>query len=462
MTFGRAYTEVIERFFGSDKTSSSDDMEEEGEEEKDSSSSSDKEVQKDMPPSPVTQTPVTSKKQIKKSDTRDSSSLNVLRERFKQNNMADPLHIFLPITIIECLPVDPNTGKITLEDSWVKANAESYTYWFLGGTHSLLAKQTIAAEYEHVDTYKMAMCWVYAGLTDDEAKVLALDHNIDSDFRLEMTFIQKIRFFHNEKKGGRGSSQKPNTKKYDNYFQFAFRDGEIWDLQEEIFKLHEQGKLKGQKLSKSHAPSRGKGASKEDSPKPIPEDMKITPWRQLQGIREKSLIVAISPVKGGSISLEQMGEELERQKTMLHMQRIMIEKLNCSNWDEVVHYHPDTSKPHGLEKYMLLFASTVRGVDGVKEGLEHERRRFPHHRFGGLPCFQNALSIRDRYTLLGAKENPVLTARKKLVSMHERWEVCKGEHFHDDRLLSTVKKTSMMQFKTHLTVFLTGNVCVCV
>lgn len=44
---------------------------------------------------------------------------------------------------------------------------------------------------------------------------------------------------------------------------------------------------------------------------------------------------------------------------MLHMQRIMIEKLNCSNWDEVVQYHPDSSKPYVLEKYMLLFANTV-------------------------------------------------------------------------------------------------------
>ncbi|MCO5563416.1 hypothetical protein L7F22_017058 [Adiantum nelumboides] len=223
--------------------------------------------------------------------------------------------------------------------SWVKANAESYTYWVFGDTHSLIAKQELAAEYEHVDTYKTAMCWVYAGLTDEEAKVLALDHNIDSDFRLEMSFIQKIRFFHNEwvatikrggkvddnfrvalcekcglevkKKGGRGASQKPNSKPYDNYFQLAFRDGEVWDLQEEIFKLYEQGELKGQKLSKSQ----GKGVSKEESPKPIPEDMKITPWKQLQGIRERSLIIAIlSRVKDGSVSLEQMGEEFERTK----------------------------------------------------------------------------------------------------------------------------------------------------
>ncbi|KAI5059576.1 hypothetical protein GOP47_0025895 [Adiantum capillus-veneris] len=428
LTFGRAYTEVMEIFFGSEKTSSRDYMEEEGDEEEDSSSSTDEEVQRDMPPSTVMQTLATSKKQSKKSgkskesnllpeseivpsglgvplpDTRDSSSLNVMRESVKQNNIVDPLPIFLPISVIECPPVDPYTRKRPLEvravieqhvhnlkfkmknnpnaivlpllvlvdrqqcptkNSWVKANAESYTYWVLGGTHSLIAKQELAAEYEHVDTYKMAMCWVYAGLTYEEAKVLTLDHNIDSDFCLEMYFIQKIRFFHNEwvdtiKRGG----------KVDDNFRAALcekcglevkkKDGEVWDLQEEIFKLPEQGKLKGQNLSKSHASFKGKGISKEDSPKPIPEDMKITPWRQLQGICEKSLIIAIlSHVKGGSLSLEQMGEEFERQKTMFHMPRIMIEKLNCSNWDEVVQYHLDSSKPHVLEKYMLLFSNTI-------------------------------------------------------------------------------------------------------
>ena len=86
----------------------------------------------------------------------------------------------------------------------------------------------------------MAMCWVYASLTNEEANSLAPDHNIDSNFHLEMTFIQKLRLFHSEwidtiksgenfddklwvelcekcgleveKKGGCGASQKPNTK----------------------------------------------------------------------------------------------------------------------------------------------------------------------------------------------------------------------------------------------------------
>ncbi|MCO5559110.1 hypothetical protein L7F22_012702 [Adiantum nelumboides] len=426
----------MESFFGSENTSSSDYMDEEGEEEKDSSSSSDEEVQRNKRPSPLLQSPATSKKQRKKlskskeskflseseivpsgpgvplPDTRVSSSLNVLRERVKQNNMVDPLPIFLPISVIECPPVDAHTGKRSLEvsaiieqhvhnlkfkmknkpnaivlpllvlvdrqqcptkHSWIKANAESYTYWVLGGTHSLIAKQELAAEYEHVDSYETAMCWVYAGLTNEEAKVLALDHNIDSDFCLEMSFIQKIRFFHNEwvdtlklkKKGGCGASQKPNTKQYDNYFQLAFRDGECCDLQEEIFKLHEQGKLKGQKLSKSQ----GKGVSKEDSPKPIPEDMKITPWRQVQGIRERLLIIAkLSRVKDGSVSLEQMGEEFERFNKD---PRVAIKQIPLDFEQFLSRCHLERRRKQQPQSFEITLGLSLYVPDNVDESPSH-------------------------------------------------------------------------------------------
>ena len=38
----------------------------------------------------------------------------------------------------------------------------------------------------------------YAGLTDVEANLLARDHNTDSEYRMTMTFIQRVRFIHSE------------------------------------------------------------------------------------------------------------------------------------------------------------------------------------------------------------------------------------------------------------------------
>ena len=39
---------------------------------------------------------------------------------------------------------------------------------------------------------------IYVGLTDVEAKLLAWDHNTDSEYRLTMTFVQRVRFIHSE------------------------------------------------------------------------------------------------------------------------------------------------------------------------------------------------------------------------------------------------------------------------
>ncbi|KAI5076512.1 hypothetical protein GOP47_0008577 [Adiantum capillus-veneris] len=69
----------------------------------------------------------------------------------------------------------------------------------------------------------------------------------------------------------------------------------------------------------------------------------------------------------------------------------------------------------------------------------------------------HALSIRDKCVLEDHHGHAILVARKKLRSMHERWEACKGEHFDDDKLLFSVKKSSMVSFKTHLEIFLQGN-----
>lgn len=69
----------------------------------------------------------------------------------------------------------------------------------------------------------------------------------------------------------------------------------------------------------------------------------------------------------------------------------------------------------------------------------------------------HALSVRDKCVLLDAEGCPLLCARKKLVSMHEKWEVCRGDKFEDDNKLFFVKKAKVLQFKTHLDVFLAGN-----
>ena len=100
--------------------------------------------------------------------------------------------------------------------------------------------------------------------------MLACDHNNDNDYRQKMSSIERIRFFHHEyldyeqKFGVKlhpglrrqclhevGIVVDDNVKsdglgKYELWFQLAFRDGEVWDLQDQIFLMWESKEVKGQ------------------------------------------------------------------------------------------------------------------------------------------------------------------------------------------------------------------------
>ncbi|XP_027069133.2 protein LURP-one-related 10-like [Coffea arabica] len=66
-------------------------------------------------------------------------------------------------------------------------------------------------------------------------------------------------------------------------------------------------------------------------------------------------------------------------------------------------------------------------------------------------------SLRDRRILLDAAGNPLLTFQQKILTAHRRWKVFRGDASDDKNLLFSVKKSSLIQFKTKLDVFLASN-----
>ncbi|GLT32682.1 hypothetical protein SLA2020_073300 [Shorea laevis] len=67
------------------------------------------------------------------------------------------------------------------------------------------------------------------------------------------------------------------------------------------------------------------------------------------------------------------------------------------------------------------------------------------------------LSIRDRRVMLDAAGTPIVTLRPKLMTVHDRWEAFRGESTEEKDLLFTVKRSSVIQLKTKLHVFLANN-----
>ncbi|KAK1421871.1 hypothetical protein QVD17_24561 [Tagetes erecta] len=66
-------------------------------------------------------------------------------------------------------------------------------------------------------------------------------------------------------------------------------------------------------------------------------------------------------------------------------------------------------------------------------------------------------SLHDRHILYDASDRPVLTFKKKLRSIHGRWQAFKGESTTNKDLLFSVKKSSMPKHETELDVFLVEN-----
>ncbi|TVU39955.1 hypothetical protein EJB05_13399, partial [Eragrostis curvula] len=70
------------------------------------------------------------------------------------------------------------------------------------------------------------------------------------------------------------------------------------------------------------------------------------------------------------------------------------------------------------------------------------------------------LSIRNRRVLHDAAGQPAITMQEEhyqVLSMHNRWEVFRGDSTEARYLLFTAKRSSVMQLKTDMDVFLAGN-----
>ena len=101
-------------------------------------------------------------------------------------------------------------------------------------------------------------------------------------------------------------------RKYESWFQLAFRDGAVWDLQHQIFSMWENKDIKGQRQKKCKVDPRlelkSQVAKKIDlTIEEAADDMKLSLWRAMQGIKDEQLLVSVlSRVVAKELSLEEM------------------------------------------------------------------------------------------------------------------------------------------------------------
>ncbi|KAK9289917.1 hypothetical protein L1049_008078 [Liquidambar formosana] len=67
------------------------------------------------------------------------------------------------------------------------------------------------------------------------------------------------------------------------------------------------------------------------------------------------------------------------------------------------------------------------------------------------------LSLRERRVLIDAAGIPIISLQRKILTAHRRWQVYRGDSSDAKDLLFSAKKSSIIQLKTELDVFLATN-----
>ena len=92
--------------------------------------------------------------------------------------------------------IDPK--DIPSRDEFDSTRCFHYKFYVLGGNYFVEERIELMQEYPNNPIFEIVKCIIYVGLIDVDENLLAWDHNIDSEYRMSMTFIQRVRFIHNE------------------------------------------------------------------------------------------------------------------------------------------------------------------------------------------------------------------------------------------------------------------------
>ncbi|KAL3690013.1 hypothetical protein R1sor_016322 [Riccia sorocarpa] len=225
-----------------------------------------------------------------------------------------------------------------------------YKYYVLGGNHTVVAKLKAYKKFTIPnEAFLLCSCFVYVDLTHLEARILATDDNADQQFRLKMSHIQKIEYWHQrfleegcirsqafkEQLAAEALEVKPNQKlekvarNHDNLFQVPFRTGEVWEMQQKVFTTLEDGRIRGDK----------KPSGKSLDPTAIPE-MKLSYWRPLQGIPDDIILGILQRLLDGQLHVTELGAEVTRRRILRIMNAVMCKELGVKDFAEAQKLYP--------------------------------------------------------------------------------------------------------------------------
>ena len=132
----------------------------------------------------IHQPPVDVKSGRRQLEIREPRKLHV--QNLKKKMKINPHATIVPFIVM----VDPE--ECATIDAFDVRKHEQYNYYVIGGSHSTEARSQLVKEHPTTFFFKYDECKIYVGLTTEEAKILAWDHNNDNNDRQKMSSIERI------------------------------------------------------------------------------------------------------------------------------------------------------------------------------------------------------------------------------------------------------------------------------
>jgi hypothetical protein len=256
----------------------------------------------------------------------------------------------------------------------------------LAGNHQREAYYIKRNQYPNELAYKKKNIVVYVNLKDEDALLVAAQHNTDNDVRHSMTNMDMCRFIHEQFISDGADRTKGKLKVFkdkiarifgwsdskvkamDNWFQVGFKTGALWNTIMELFAKFKQTpeqfmhKFGIQQEKSKQTSKKRKTAEKAvgmKKPKKLPEwrDLNVTIFYKLQGLPDNEQLRLLTKVTDGTLTIPQMIAEARTVKTILNIRKAMLQECNIESWDKMKEMYPAFTKEASLNCWMNEFST---------------------------------------------------------------------------------------------------------
>ncbi|GBG70251.1 hypothetical protein CBR_g6379 [Chara braunii] len=327
--------------------------------------------------------------------------------------------------------VDPAQAGRKEDMSLTKLRVGDYDIFVLGGGHSREARELLARMNPDNEEYQYNVCYVYVGLTIDEARQVTHKHNLGAGYHRDLSFIEKLWCWRQvfESRGCVKSQEVklaclkeagiPNAAKklnaQDPLLQCAFKPQEIWELMCKIMSMWQKGEVKGQKLklvARSFLkadldlePSESEGAKKNQRGKRldraaakeqemallyprvqlqgnkvpmVAEDMPAQHWIAMGSMAPENAVPILLEVIAKQISLKEMDKKFQLVKQIAYVCKAFAVGVGVADFKDAEKKYPLHTKKEILEKFVGGIRggqTSIPALDGhIKRAIEWKNK----------------------------------------------------------------------------------------